>query len=50
MSGEVNPYIGGLSIIVLIYFCIKLHKLAKTKVLLLVERDKIEDTYNRSYK
>lgn len=49
MSGEVNPYIGGLSFIVLIYFCIKLHKLAKTKVLLLVERDKIEDTYNRSY-
>lgn len=50
MSGEVNPYIGGLSFIVLIFFCIKLHKLAKTKVLLLVERDKIEDTYNRSYK
>ena len=40
MSGEVSPYIGGLSFIVLIFFCIKLHKLAKTKVLLLIERDK----------
>ncbi len=40
MSGEVNPYIGGLSFIVLIYFCIKLHKLAQTKVLIMIERDK----------
>lgn len=39
MSGIVSPVIGGLSFFVLIYFCMKMHKVAKAKVLALVERD-----------
>ena len=39
MSGLVNPYIGGLSFFVLIWFCVKMHKVAKTKVLALIEKD-----------
>ena len=31
MSGMVNPYVGSISTFVLIYFCIKMHKAAKTK-------------------
>lgn len=45
MSGMVNQYIGGLSFFVLIYFCVKMHKVAKTKVLALVESDR-----NRKHK
>ena len=41
MSGQVDPYIGGLSFFVLIWFCIKMHKVAKTKVLALIEKDKV---------
>ena len=44
LSSTVNPYVGGISAIVLIYFCIKMHKSAKSKVLALIERDKY--TYN----
>ena len=39
MSGMINQYIGGLSFFVLIYFCIKMHKVAKNKVIALVEKD-----------
>ena len=39
MSGLVNPYIGGISFFVLICFCVKMHKVAKTKVLALIEKD-----------
>ena len=39
MSGSVNPYIGGLSSFVLIWFCVKMHKVAKTKVLTLIDKD-----------
>jgi len=39
MSGLANPYIGGLSFFVLIWFCVKMHKVAKTKVLALIEED-----------
>ena len=39
MSGIINQYIGGLSFFVLIYFCVKMHKVAKTKVLALIEKD-----------
>lgn len=39
MSGMVNPYIGGLSFFVLIYFCVKMHKFAKSKVLALLNKD-----------
>lgn len=39
MSGMVNPYIGGLSFFVLIWFCIKMHKVAKKRIVTLIERD-----------
>ena len=39
LSSTVNPYVGGISTVVLIYFCIKMHKSAKIKVLALIERD-----------
>ena len=31
LSGSFNPYIGGVSFFVLIFFCIKMHKVAKAK-------------------
>ena len=40
LSGQVNPLIGGIAFIVLIYFCIKMHKEAQVKLLNMVERDK----------
>lgn len=40
MSGMVNRYIGGLCFIVLIYFCIKMHKFAKAKIMAQIERDR----------
>ena len=46
MSGMINQYIGGLSFFVLTYFCIKMHKAAKTKVLALLEKD--EDSYQHN--
>lgn len=49
MSGMVNQYIGGLSFLVLIYFCVKMHKVAKTKVFALIEKDNNEFiTQNKS--
>lgn len=39
MSGIVNPYIGGACFFVLVFFCIKMHKRARKKVLALVEKD-----------
>ena len=46
MSGLVNPYIGAAAFFILIYFCIKIHKVARTKVLALIEKDnrKIHNT------
>jgi RsiW-degrading membrane proteinase PrsW (M82 family) len=40
LSGLVNTYVGGLSFFVLIYFCVKMHKVAKGKVLAMIEKDK----------
>ena len=40
MSGMVDEYVGGIGFILLIFFCIRMHKRAKTKVLALVEKDK----------
>ena len=40
MSGEVDPYIGSISFFVLIYFCIKMHKFARTKIVAHIERDR----------
>ena len=45
MSGIVSPVIGGLSFFVLIYFCVKMHKVAKAKVLALVEKDENNNQY-----
>lgn len=42
LSGTVNPYIGGLSFFVLVYFCIKMHKNVKTKMMAQIKRDKDE--------
>ncbi len=39
LSGTVNPYVGGLSFFILIYFCVKMHKVANNKVLALIEKD-----------
>ena len=43
-SGALNPYFGALSMLILIFFCIRLHKFAKTKILAQIERDK--NSYN----
>lgn len=48
MSGLVNPYIGGLSFFVLIYFCIKMHKVAKSKVLALLQKDEQNKDFSDS--
>lgn len=39
MSGAIDASIGGLTFFVLIWFCVKLHKYARKKVLAMVERD-----------
>lgn len=44
LGGMVNPYVGSISTFVLIYFCIKMHKFAKAKILAQIERDK--NSYN----
>lgn len=43
LSGTVNPYIGGLSFFVLIWFCVKMHKRAKNKVVALIDKDLQKD-------
>ena len=50
MSGMVNPYIGVLSFVVLIFFCIKMHKVAKSKVLSLLKKDVQNKDYSDSIK
>lgn len=42
-SGAVNPYLGGISTFVLIYFCVKMHKFARTKMLAQIKRDMSEN-------
>lgn len=44
LSGTVNPYVGGLSAFVLLYFCVKLHKFAKTKIVAQIKKDR--NSYN----
>lgn len=46
MSSLVSPYIEGISFLVLVFFCVKMHKVAKTKVMSMIEKDK----YNGLYK
>jgi len=44
LGGIVNPYIGSISTFVLIYFCVKMHKFAKEKIIAQIERDR--NNYN----
>ncbi|MBO4550339.1 MAG: PrsW family intramembrane metalloprotease [Bacteroidaceae bacterium] len=39
MSGIVNEYVGAIAFLVLIYFCVKMHKRAYRKVVALIEQD-----------
>lgn len=39
-SGTLNPYLGSLSFFVLIYFCVKMHKYVRQKMLAQIQRDK----------
>ena len=43
LGGIVNPYIGSISTFVLIYFCVKMHKFARTKIVAQIERDRKEN-------
>lgn len=43
MSGQANPYIGGIAFLVLIYFCIRMHKFSYRKVVAQIQRDKDEE-------
>lgn len=40
LGSMVNPYVGSISTLVLIYFCVKMHKFARTKMLAQIERDR----------
>ena len=42
MSSMVNEYIGGVCSLVLIYFCVKMHKVARAKVLVLLHHDETD--------
>ena len=42
MSGSVEPVLGGISFILLIYLCIKMHKNARQKIQTQVDRDRQE--------
>ena len=44
LSGMVNPYVGGIGFIVLIFFCVKMHKFAQKKIVAQIQRDK-DGTY-----
>ena len=43
MSSLVDPSIAGISVLVLIYFCVKMHKVARKKLLALKEVDKCDN-------
>ena len=47
LSGTVNPYVGGVSFFVLIYFCVKMHKFAKTKIVAQLQKDKESTWHNQ---
>ena len=40
LSGSVNVYVGVIAFFVLIYFCVKMQKIARRKILALIEKDK----------
>ena len=39
LSGAVNEYLGGICFLILIYFCIKMHKIAKARIVEQIKRD-----------
>ncbi|MBO4851693.1 MAG: PrsW family intramembrane metalloprotease [Prevotella sp.] len=39
LTGLVNPYVGGVGAIVLVFFCVRMHRVAKEKILALLEND-----------
>lgn len=41
-SGTINPTLGGICFLVLIYFCFKMHKLARIKITEQIKRDQTE--------
>ena len=45
LSGTVNPYIGGISMFILLYFCIKMHKFAKKKIVSQIDKDHYNDFF-----
>ena len=45
-SGTVNPYIGSISTFALIYFCVKMHKYARSKVLAQIQKDQESGNVN----
>ena len=42
MSGMVSPVVGGIAFFLLVYFCVRMHKYAKTKMLAQIEHDRRE--------
>ena len=45
LGGMVNPYVGCISTFILIYFCVKMHKFARSKIMAQIERDE-KEKYN----
>ena len=45
MSGLVDPIVGGISFFVLVFFCIKMHKFSRGKMMAQIERDKNRTNY-----
>jgi hypothetical protein len=43
-SAELNETLAGICMIVLIFFCIRMHKFAKKRLVAMVEKDKAGDT------
>lgn len=45
LTGMVNQYIGGVCFLVLIYFCVRMHKFAQKKMIAQIERDLSNHSY-----
>ena len=45
LSGTVNPVLGAIGFIVLVFFCIKMHKNAREKMMIQIERDRRESLF-----
>ena len=47
-SGQIDAYIGSIGFVVLIYFCIKLQKIAQRKVAAQIQRDRNEQPFDQA--